>query len=563
MNLRIRPGFFSLICLSALFLLSACTAGKPDTAQGGAAIQDTFMQSASEAHSSALSSSGMSPSGDAAKAKDFTLSALDGQSVTLSSLRGKKVYVKFWASWCSICLTGLEELNTLAGEQNDFEILTVVSPSLKREKSSEEFREWFSALGYQNIRVLLDEDGTLAREYGIITYPTSVYFNADKTIAEVKIGHNDRQMILDTMKNAGENPAALPAENTAHTAQPSTEGMGDNGMTEQNTQSMKKEQKTIYLAGGCFWGLEAYMERIEGVRDAVSGYANGNTEHPSYEDLVYRNSGHAETVKVSYSPDQISLADLLRYYLRVIDPTSLNKQGNDRGTQYRTGIYYTDEAEKPVIEALLSKEQEKYKKPIVTEVLPLRQFYEAEEYHQDYLRKNPNGYCHIDLTKAELPLSETASAAIVIDPARYRRPDNATLKHTLSELQYRVAVENDTERAFTNEYWDNFDKGIYVDVASGEPLFSSSDKFSSGCGWPSFSKPLTEDVVRYSEDQSFGMKRTEVRSRSADIHLGHVFEDGPKELGGLRYCINSASIRFIPYAEMEAEGYGYLMPAVK
>ncbi len=314
------------------------------------------------------------------------------------------------------------------------------------------------------------------------------------------------------------------------------------------------DTKTIYLAGGCFWGVEAYMQKISGVVDAESGYANGNTENPSYEDLVYRNSGHAETVKVTYNPSEISLESLLSYYLRVVDPTSVNKQGNDRGVQYRTGVYYTDEKDKEVIEKVLNKEQEKYDKPIVIEVLPLKQYYKAEEYHQDYLEKNPNGYCHIDLSLADKPL---------IDPSKYTRPSNDELKKTLTDIQYKVAVENNTEHAFSNEYWDNFEKGIYVDITSGEPLFSSKDKFESGCGWPSFSKPIDKEVVKYLEDNSFNMTRTEVRSRIADIHLGHVFDDGPKELGGKRYCINSASIKFIPLSDMESMGYGYLKSFVE
>ena len=319
-----------------------------------------------------------------------------------------------------------------------------------------------------------------------------------------------------------------------------------------NTQAVNinnTKSKDIYLAGGCFWGIEAYVEKIPGVLDAVSGYANGNTENPSYEDLVYRNSGHAETVKVTYNPDEISLKTLLKYYLRVVDPTSLNKQGNDRGTQYRSGVYYTDEADKQIIEEVLKKEQDSYQAPIVVEVLPLKQFFKAEEYHQDYLKKNPTGYCHIDLNKARDP---------IIDEDKYTKPSDEELKAKLSDTQYNVALKNDTERAFSNEYWDNFEKGIYVDITSGEPLFSSTDKFSSGCGWPSFSKPISKDLIKYSEDNSFNMNRTEVRSRSADIHLGHVFDDGPKESGGLRYCINSASLRFIPYEKMDEEGYGYL-----
>lgn len=316
----------------------------------------------------------------------------------------------------------------------------------------------------------------------------------------------------------------------------------------------KADLKEIYLAGGCFWGLEAYLERVYGVADAVSGYANGNTKNPKYEDLIYNGSGHAETVKVVYDPSKVTLETLLSYYLKVVDPTSLNKQGNDRGTQYRTGIYFTEPKEEQVAQKVLNEEQKKYDKPIVVEVLPLKDFTMAEEYHQDYLEKNPNGYCHIDVHQA---------TEVIIDPAKYPKPSDEELRKKLTDIQYKVTQENDTERAFSNEYWDNKAPGIYVDVATGEPLFTSTDKFDSGCGWPSFAKPIEKNVVTYHKDTSYNMVRVEVRGRTGQSHLGHVFEDGPKELGGLRYCINSAAIRFIPLEEMKEQGYEYLMYLIR
>jgi peptide methionine sulfoxide reductase msrA/msrB len=312
--------------------------------------------------------------------------------------------------------------------------------------------------------------------------------------------------------------------------------------------------KEIYLAGGCFWGVEAYMSRIYGVYEVTSGYANGKTENPKYEDLIYNGSGHAETVHVRYDPDKVTLKTLLDYYFKVIDPTSVNKQGNDKGEQYRTGIYYTNEADLEVIQKKIDEVAAKFTKPIVVEVSPLTQYYLAEEYHQDYLEKNPNGYCHIDLNLVK---------DIEIDPANYPKPSDEVLRETLTDAQYAVTQENNTEQAFSNEYWDNHEVGLYVDVVTGEPLFSSKDKYDSGCGWPSFTQPLISEVVTYDDDTAYNMVRTEVRSRSGDSHLGHVFEDGPKEAGGLRYCINSASIVFIPLAEMDARGYGYLIEAVK
>lgn len=331
-------------------------------------------------------------------------------------------------------------------------------------------------------------------------------------------------------------------------------GLPDN----PNTGVAYSESKlnTIWLAGGCFWGIEAYMARIYGVADVTVGYANGKTEDPSYEEVI-SGSGHAETVQVSYDPEKVTLDQLLTYFFRVVDPTSVNKQGNDRGSQYRSGIYYQDEADRLIIESAIAKEQKNYDKEIVTEVMPLEGYYLAEEYHQDYLEKNPNGYCHVDFKNLE-------EEVIVIDENKYKKPSDEALKEKLTDIQYRVTQLSDTERAFSNEYWDNKDAGIYVDVATGEPLFTSLDKYDSGCGWPSFTKPIVDEVVHYDEDTKFNMVRTEVRSRAGDSHLGHVFfDDGPADKGGKRYCINSASIVFISQNEMEAEGYGYLLSLFK
>ncbi len=317
-------------------------------------------------------------------------------------------------------------------------------------------------------------------------------------------------------------------------------------------QTQTENLKQIYLAGGCFWGIEAYMEKIYGVKDAVSGYANGKTLQTAYS--LIGKTDHAETVKVTYDANKISLDKLLQYYFQVIDPTSINKQGNDRGRQYRTGIYYQNDADRLVILNALKQLQKKYEDNIQVEVEPLKNYILAEDYHQDYLKKNPNGYCHIDLEKAN---------TVIIDPKDYPKPSDEELKQKLTPLQYSVTQKKHTEHSFNNEYWDNFKPGIYVDVTTGEPLFSSNDKYESWCGWPSFTKPIDKDVVNYDNDTSFNMVRTEVLSRSGKAHLGHVFDDGPKDKGGLRYCINSAAIKFIPLAEMEKAGYGYLIDSIK
>jgi peptide methionine sulfoxide reductase msrA/msrB len=309
----------------------------------------------------------------------------------------------------------------------------------------------------------------------------------------------------------------------------------------------------IYLAGGCFWGLEKYLASIRGVFSTRVGYANGRTENPSYEEVCYSDTGHAETVQLEYDPGILPLEFLLELYYEVIDPLAVNRQGPDVGAQYRSGIYYIDENDRPVIEASLARLQKHYEEPIAIEVKQLENFCPAEDYHQRYLDKNPGGYCHIGKKNF------ARAAQALVSPAPYPFPNPGKLRQDLSRVQYEVTQNSATEPPFRNEFWNAFQPGIYVDITTGEPLFSSSDKFQSGCGWPSFSRPIDPDVLREKIDTSHGMRRTEVRSRAGDAHLGHVFNDGPKELGGLRYCINSASLRFIPREDMERAGYGYLL----
>lgn len=351
-----------------------------------------------------------------------------------------------------------------------------------------------------------------------------------------------------TTLNVANGEEKMQVSNTAHKS-----GLPDNPNKSVNYTDVNLNE--IWLAGGCFWGIEAYMARIYGVADVTSGYANGKTENPSYEEVI-GGSGHAETVQVTYDPDRVSLEQLLTYFFRVVDPTSVNKQGNDRGSQYRSGIYYKNPEDLDMIKKVIDQVQANYEKDIVTEVLPLDGYYLAEEYHQDYLEKNPNGYCHVDFKNLD-------KEVIIIDESKYKKPSDEELKKKLTDIQYRVTQLDDTERAFTNKYWDNKEAGIYVDVATGEPLFTSLDKYDSGCGWPSFTKPIVDEVVHYEEDTKFNMVRTEVRSRAGDSHLGHVFDDGPVDKGGKRYCINSASIQFIPQDEMEEAGYGYLLSLFK
>ena len=332
----------------------------------------------------------------------------------------------------------------------------------------------------------------------------------------------------------------------------------DNNDNNRRTDAMRKE---IWLAGGCFWGVEEYFTRIEGVLGTSVGYANGMTENPGYYDIP--RTGHVETVLVVYDTDSTSLETVLTYYFKIIDPTILNRQGPDVGIQYRKGIYYEDETDKEIIEKVLSEEQMKYDKPIVTEVKKLEHYYPAEEYHQEYLKKNPGGYCHIDMSILDEEEQPQQPQQTKVDPTLYKKPSQDEIKKALSDTQYRVTQQNGTESPFSNEYFDHEKAGIYVDIITGEPLFLSNDKYDSGCGWPSFTRPIDEAVITEKVDKSHFMVRTEVRSRVGDSHLGHVFEDGPVEEGGLRYCINSAALSFIHVENMEAEGYGDYIKYVK
>lgn len=308
-------------------------------------------------------------------------------------------------------------------------------------------------------------------------------------------------------------------------------------------------RKEIVFAGGCFWGVQEYFSRVPGVLSTETGYAQSEVAHPDYRQVCSGRTGAVEAVRIVYDPELVSLELLARRLFRIIDPVSVNRQGNDRGSQYRTGMYYSGKEAEETLARVMAEMQKVHDRPLAVELAPLRNFYPAEEYHQDYLKKNPGGYCHISFASLGDP-----------DLAMPGIPGKSELRAILSPEAYHVTQENGTEPPFSGAYWDSEKRGIYVDVVSGEPLFSSADKFQSACGWPSFSAPLDPDALVEKPDFTHGMSRTEVRSRKADSHLGHVFNDGPSERGGLRYCINSAALRFIPEAEMEKAGYGAWLP---
>lgn len=305
--------------------------------------------------------------------------------------------------------------------------------------------------------------------------------------------------------------------------------------------------QTIYLAGGCFWGVEAYFRKIKGINATRVGYANGKTATTSYEELKL--TDHAETVEIHYDENVINLAEILLRFYRIIDVTAVNKQGNDVGRQYRTGIYYVTRDSYRTARCSLALLQEKFAEPLAVELAPLDNFIPAEDYHQNYLDRNPQGYCHIDLS--------AAATGIASNSARTRAEIAAS---DLDAESLAIMLDKQTERPFSSLYNSATAVGLYVDKISKQPLFSSEDKFDAGCGWPSFTKPVTTDAVLYYEDLSHGMQRTEVTSSIQDAHLGHVFEDGPQLAGGLRYCINGASLLFIPLEQLKASGYGDYLP---
>jgi peptide methionine sulfoxide reductase msrA/msrB len=341
--------------------------------------------------------------------------------------------------------------------------------------------------------------------------------------------------------------------------------MGKTSPSIADNSPAKGGEAVAYFAGGCFWCVESDYEKLPEVKDVVSGYMGGTVENPSYNQVSSGGTGHREAIKVIYDPSKTTYRELVLHLLKHIDPTDAGGSFYDRGHQYTSAIYYQSDEEKAIAESVIKEvdESKVFDKPVVTSLEPAGTFWLAEKYHQDYYKKSPVRYKYyrkgsgrdafIESVWGNSNQEENTDTVDILE--NFQKPTDEELKTMLTPLQYKVTQKEGTERAFDNEYFDNHEEGIYVDIVSGEPLFSSTDKFDSGTGWPSFLKPIDHDFVTEKDDYKLLSRRTEIRSKIADSHLGHIILDGQEENDKIRYCMNSAALRFVPRSEMKSGGY--------